>query len=210
MAAPKLEVVKEAESEKPQQTPFFTKFVVLVLLPAVYTIGLVMLLLHFAGVNIQTQVKTINNYTKPIVALFDVPKKTAPMEKKEPSGSESTSETDTNNMIVPFSSKSEKTQSTGEDETLQNNQSSSDEGQTSAGLTNEEDSSSEAPQSATVESSDQIYKNLKPEQIAAILTGIDDRQEVLRQFKKLDPKTASKVIVLLDPELAGWIVSQME
>lgn len=210
MEAPKLEVVKDAVAEKPVPAPagIFIKFIVLILLPTLYSIGLVMLLLHFAGVNIQTQVKTVGNVTKPIIALFDAPEKTSTPAEKKGTEADSTSETETNNEEVPYSnnsteSSSENTQTTTTE--TQGGAESNTENNLSSGTTEENSYGS-----SSIITSDDIYANLKPEQIAIILKGIDDRQEVLRQFRKLDSKTASKVIVLLDPDIAGWIVTQID
>ncbi|WP_147535389.1 hypothetical protein [Bacillus marasmi] len=193
MEAPKLEVVKEAIEEKPAQAGIFIKFIVLVLVPTLYGIGLVMLLLHFAGVNIQTQVKTVGNVAQPLIALFDAPKSTAPPTEKEETDTESTTETKTSNEEVPYSNKNDTESSSG----------NNDNNPTSSQI---EDNN----QDSNIASSVEIYANLKPEQIAIIFKGIEDREEVLRQFRKLDPKTASKVIVLLNPDIAGWIITQMD
>jgi hypothetical protein len=219
MPAPELEVVEETVGEK--QTGFFTKFIVLVLLPTIYAVGLGMLLLHFAGVNIHTQIETVENYTKPIMTKIDTPKKTAPPAEKQ----ETT--LNTNNESVPYSSKIEKenpsvSNSNGstsndsqvtEESTSVNTESIAENNSVTSSINN---SVSEVPQEnastviTTTESSIQLYQNLKPEQIAAILKGIEDRQEVLTQIKKLEPKTAAKVIILLEPGIAGWLVTQMD
>lgn len=204
MDSPELEVVKEVVDEKPVQAGVIIKFIVLILLPILYSLGLVMLLLHFAGVNIQTQVKTVENVAKPIISLFDAPQKKSPSEGKKDTNS--SSEKETNNEQVPYSSENTEETSKGD---LSNNQ-------TVSQIDNEIITSSNMTEGKTesnnlmIESSNDIYSNLNPEQIATIFMGIADRNEVLRQFKKLDSKTASKVITLLNPELAGWIVTQMD
>lgn len=201
--SPELEVVKEVVDEKPVQAGVIIKFIVLILLPILYSLGLVMLLLHFAGVNIQTQVKTVENVTKPIISLIDAPQKKSSSEGKKDTNS--SSEKETNNEQVPYSSENSEETSKGD---LSN--------QTVSQIDNEIITSSNMTEGKTesnnvmIESSNDIYSNLNPEQIATIFMGIADRNEVLRQFKKLDSKTASKVITLLNPELAGWIVTQMD
>lgn len=200
MAAPRLEVVKDAVEETAvvgeKQAGVFTKFIVLVLLPTIYTIGLGMLLLHFAGVNIHTQVKSLENFTKPLVAKINAPSKTAPSKDDK----EKTSET--NNVEVPYSN------SNGKEGTVSDSKNT--DGQNEAASTNGNSPTSEEAQAKNTVASDQLYAHLKPEQIANILKGINNNEEVLKQFKKLDPKTASQVITLLDPAIAGWLVTQME
>jgi flagellar motility protein MotE (MotC chaperone) len=56
----------------------------------------------------------------------------------------------------------------------------------------------------------QLYQQMQPEQIASVLNGIKNNEEVLYQIKQMDPNTASKVISQLKPEVAGWIVTQLK
>lgn len=56
----------------------------------------------------------------------------------------------------------------------------------------------------------QLYQQMKPDQIAAVLSGIKNNEEVLYQIRQMDPNTASKVISLLKSDLAGWIVTQLK
>ncbi|NMD69109.1 hypothetical protein HHO41_02325 [Bacillus sp. DNRA2] len=210
MEAPELEVVKETVGEKPAQAGIFIKFIVLILLPTLYSIGLVMLLLHFAGVNLETQVKTVGIVTKPIIALFDAPEKTStPGEKKE-TDTNSTSDTKTNNEEVPYSNTTNSSTNSVSKQTTTETQPStqSNTEMNTSPETAEVDTTTNG--GTSIASVDDIYANLKPEQIAIIFKGIKDREEVLSQFRKLDSKTASKVIVLLDPDTAGWLVTQID
>ncbi|MHC0038156.1 magnesium and cobalt transport protein CorA [Pseudoneobacillus sp. C159] len=62
---------------------------------------------------------------------------------------------------------------------------------------------------STTNSSSQLYRYMKPEQIAGVLMGIENREEILRQIRRLDPLKASEVLSQLDPEIAGWIITRM-
>lgn len=201
MEAPDLEVVKEAIEENPAKAGILIKFIVLFLVPTLYSICLVMLLLHFTGVNFQTQVKTVGNITKPLIALFDTPKKTALPAEKKKMDSESSAETETSNEEVPYSNSNVVGESGGTTVEQPNSENN---------LSLESNKEDTAVNGSNLASSVEIYANLKPEQIAIILKGIEDREEVLTQFRKLDSKTASKVIVLLDSDIAGWIITQMD
>ncbi|WP_318507786.1 hypothetical protein [Bacillus sp. T3] len=192
MAAPELMVENEGVEEVAEKPDgVFTKFVVLILLPTVYTLGLGMLLLHFSGVNIHTQVETIENVVKPLIGKMETSKKTAPTKENKETDSNKTLETSVESPNA--SSNNDSTQSESENQESQNEDSATE--------TNSSQSTSiEASESIVAAS--QIYANLKPEQIATIFKGINNNEEILREFKKLDPKTASQVIILLDPNVA--------
>lgn len=62
----------------------------------------------------------------------------------------------------------------------------------------------------TTTSASQLYQYMQPEQIVAILNGINNNEDILKQIKQLDPNTASKVISQLNPKVSGWIVTQLK
>ncbi|MBT2657792.1 hypothetical protein J7E81_21560 [Bacillus sp. ISL-18] len=59
---------KQTEEEK-RQPGFFSKLILLGILPLLYSIGLGMVVLHFSGIDFQTQVKWVEDHTKPLFAM---------------------------------------------------------------------------------------------------------------------------------------------
>ncbi|PFP30818.1 hypothetical protein COJ96_02310 [Bacillus sp. AFS073361] len=256
---------KTATEDNDQKRPgFFSKILLLGVLPFLYTIGLGIMILHFAGVNMITQVKWIEEHTKPLFAKKEAPVKPATSPKGQaqsaksntnagssPNKSESVKEqskpntdkrasiTKQNNAVDGSSSTTEQSQNTptvaetlasmdpssaakllsnmNEADALRNLKRLEPDAQTliiaempaeaGARLTVALANGNDIP--TTTDSSVQLFENMKPDQIAAVLKGIKNNAEVLRQIKKLDPITASKVISQLDPVVAGWIVTRM-
>ncbi|WP_251554529.1 magnesium transporter MgtE N-terminal domain-containing protein [Neobacillus muris] len=251
---------KESLKKDASKNPgFFSKLVLLGVLPLLYTLVLGMVILHFAGVKVQTQIKWVQDHTQPLIASI------LKSEEKEKTVAKAADKKDTadtaeKSQTVSDSPESVKDVSNPETVVAENGEENVQEvtappSVLTASLTNMDPNSAadllsnmtekdainslkkleQDVQTAILEelpaekaaswavaledgyqeangtqSAVQLYQHMTPEQIALVLSGIKDQNEVLRQIKRLDPNTASQVITKLDPQTAGWIVSQMK
>jgi flagellar motility protein MotE (MotC chaperone) len=62
----------------------------------------------------------------------------------------------------------------------------------------------------TTTTTTQLYQYMKPDQIATVLNGVKNNEVILNQIKQMDPNTASKVMIKLNPDIASWVVTNLK
>ncbi|NRD79360.1 hypothetical protein HPT25_18525 [Bacillus sp. BRMEA1] len=252
MSDKKIKAVKEDNKKKPG---FFSKLILLWVLPCIYAIGLGMIILHFAGVSLTTQMKWVQDHTK----VFYAKKQTSPKTASTKTAQSSSSQTKTADTAQNTSSNqttAETNSNSGQNNTAQTSNTSAGSNTPSAApslasmdpstaakllsnmseadaLKNLKQLQPDAQSSiiaqmpadegakltdalsnggnlaTTTNSVSELYQHMTPDQIATVLNGISDKQQVLNQIKQLDPDTASKVISQLNPTVAGWVVTHL-
>lgn len=244
---------KDIEENEMKRPGFLSKLILIWVLPILYSIGLGMTILHFAGVSISTQMKWLDKHTDQVfnqqekskIDVASIEKKSSvdqPIENNKDEQSESKPSQpdlqedndqsmeeespilneDTNSVVETFLDLDSR-----ESAKLIMNMSEADALMVLRELSADVRSSiiSEMPEEAgarftialvngtdietTTRSTSQIYKYMKADQIATVLMGIKNKEEILRQIKNLDPQKASEVISKLEPETAGWIITRM-
>jgi flagellar motility protein MotE (MotC chaperone) len=242
---------KDVEGNDKKNPGFFSKVILIWMLPILYSIGLGMTILHFAGISLPTQIKWIDKHTEQVFKqkekskidvastkdktddsidqnteeqLNNKPSEPDLIEKNDPSVDEASPiENEATNAVVETFMDLESRDAAK----LIMNMSEADALMVLRELSADVRSSiiAELPDDAgarftiaivngtdietTTRSTSQIYKYMKADQIATVLTGINNREEILRQIKNLDPQKASEVISQLEPEIAGWIITRM-
>jgi flagellar motility protein MotE (MotC chaperone) len=243
----------DIEGNEKKSPGFLSKLILIWVLPILYSIGLGMTILHFAGVSISTQMKWLDKHTEQVFKQQEKSKIDVASNEKEssddhlneknkdeqikskpsqPVPKEDTNQSlkeenpdiieDTNSVIETFMDLDAR-----ESAKLIMNMSEADALMVLRELSADVRSSiiSEMPEDAgarftialvngtdvetTTRSTSQIYKYMKADQIATILMGIKNQEEILRQIRNLDPQKASEVISKLEPEIAGWIMTRM-
>ncbi|WP_066370378.1 hypothetical protein [Neobacillus fumarioli] len=212
---------KKTEKVKPG---FLSKFIFLWLLPFIYAIALGMVILYFAGVHFDTQIKWVQDHTKILFGNKEQPakkvasrpsgsakkaKESAAAENRQASKTEEDRNTQTNQNNTTQSNSSLTQGNDRENNSPSNPSNTADTGGASASNNGTGSTENSATASTATTSASQLYQHMKPDQIAAILNGIQNNEEVLKQIKHLDPDTASQVLTQLNPAVAGWIVTHL-